>query len=800
MTGLGKELIQGCRLLARNPGVSGAAIFALALGIGANSAIFSVVNAVLLMPLPYPDPDQVIVLRESRPKLGVEQTHVAPVEFMEWRRQSQSFSQMSALLYEHFSLTGVDEPERLAALRVAENFFPLLGMKPLIGRAFHPDEHHPGRDQVVMIGHSLWQRRFGADAGILGKTITVNGSPHTVVGILSPEFEFMSVDFDVYVPLSFKSEDDAALRVHRLEVLGRLRTGRSIEQARAEMEVIAGRLERENPAGSTGHRLYLAPLHAEIVSEVKPKLLVLFGAVGFVLLIACANIANLLLARASARSREMAVRTALGAGRGRIIRQLLTESVVLSGAGGLLGLALAAWGIRALAAFMPEDTPRLNLIGLSWSVVGFTLLVSFATGILFGLAPALRGSRSDVVQALREGGRGATPGARHHRLRSVLVVSEIALSLMLLAGAGLMIDTFRHLSTQNPGFRPAGILTMQMALTGPEFAGGEQHIAFYRQVLDRVRAMPGVESAATTTRLPLASYGIYTFSIEGAPITSGPPPVADVRCVSPKFFQVLGVPLLSGRELSDSDGESATPVAVINQKMARRYWPNQNPIGKRLIFGRVKSKGWITVVGVIGDIKVRSDPPDEIYVPFPQMPLGVLSLLIRTQGDPMLLARAVRDEVWRVNRNQPIHSIRTMEQVLKSAVAGERVTMVLLGSFAALAVIMAALGIYGVVSHSVTMRRHEIGLRMALGAQTSDVLRQIMKHALGLTLAGIAGGIAGAFTVRNVLAAVLYGVSATDPLILTIVSLLLALVAMIASYIPARRATAVDPMIALRHE
>jgi putative ABC transport system permease protein len=808
METLWQDLRYGFRMLARNPGFTVVAVLTLALGIGANTAIFSVVNAVLLRPLPYHDPESLVMVWETDSNRNVNEEWVSPPNFLDWSSQNRVFQHMAAFTVRSFNLSGVEEPQRLEGYRVSASLFPLLGVEPALGRAFQSDEDRFGGLRVVLLSHGLWQRRFGADPQVIGRTLTLNDESVTIMGVMPPGFSFPGREADLWVPMAFTATDKSTRGGHYLRVVGRLQPGITLDQAQAEMNTIARRLEREYPASNTGAGVNLVSLHEAVVSDVQPTLLVLLGAVGFMLLIVCANIANMLLARAVMREKEIAIRTALGAGRRRIVRQLLTENLLLALLGGVVGLLLALWGLDLLLLLNPGTIPRLEETSIDTQVLGFALGISLLTGIVFGSVPAMRVSSPDLNETLKEGGRRPA-GASRHRLRSFLVLSEVALTLVLLIGAGLMINSFLRLQSIDPGFNPDNLLTMRVDLPGSKYAALHQRSMFYEQVLRNVESLPGVRSAGVISRLPLASQGgSVGLTIEGqlAP-RAGEEQGANYRVISPSYFRTMGTPLLKGRDFSEQDTREAPRVVMINQAMARRYWPDKDPIGKRLKLGRVSSNNpWLTVVGVVGDLRqfeLSTKPRPEIYLPYAQLHMfwaAPRALVVRTASDPMGVVAVVRGEIWAVDEDQPVSNIMSMEQVISESVAKPRLYSVLMGLFGAVALVLAAIGIYGVISYTVSQRTHEIGIRMALGAQPRDIFRLVVGQGMGLVLIGVGIGLAASLALTRFLESMLFGVSATDPATFAGVTLLLAAVALLACYIPARRATKVDPLIALRYE
>jgi putative ABC transport system permease protein len=805
---LWQDLRYGLRMLVKNPGFTIVAVIALALGIGANSAIFSVVNTVLLRPLPYKDPDRLVMVWEDASRHGYPRDTPAAANYIDWRDQNQVFEGMAAIANESFNLTGAGEPERIEGRRVSANLFPLLGVGPQLGRAFLPEEDMPGGSRVVLLSHGLWQRRFGSDMNITGKPLTLNGESHTVVGVMPPDFQFPSPDDELWTPIAFTSEEAANRRRHYLEVIARLKPGVSLEQAQAEMKAIAARLQQQYPDQNTDLGATVTSLHEHVAGDIKPALLVLLGAVGFVLLIACANVANLLLARAAGRQKEIAVCIALGASRMRLIRQFLTESILLAALGGGVGLLLSVWGVNLLKAFIPESISQVQAITIDAKVLIFTLLVSLLTGLIFGLAPATQASNFNLNETLKEGGRDSAAGSRGNRIRGVLVIAEVAVSLILLIGAGLLINSFLRLRNVDPGFRADKLLTMKVVLPEQKYAEHAQRSAFYTELIRRIETLPGVKSAAVTTNLPLYRQGnSITVSIEGRPDPGpGKKPNVITRVISPRYFSTMGIPLLQGRQINEQDRINTPAVAVISETMARRFWPGEDPLGKRITPGPLNSppEDWITVIGVVKDVRqfeLVMDPKPQMYLSYEQADFfEPRDLVVSTDVEPLGLAATVRGAVWAIDKDQPVSNIRTMEEILSESVARQRFSMLLLGIFATLALVLAAVGIYGVMSYSVAQRTHEIGIRMALGAQKSDVLKLTVGHGLKLVLIGVVIGLVAAFILTRVMSSLLFGISATDPTTFITISLVLISVALLASYIPARRATKVDPMIALRYE
>jgi putative ABC transport system permease protein len=814
MSTLLQDLRYGMRTLWRSPGFTLIAVLSLALGIGANTAIFSLVNTVLLRPLAFHEPEQLAIIWEDASFAGFPRNTPAPANYVDWKTQSQSFADMAALRFRTYNITGDGTPERVDARGVTANFFPLLGVQPIIGRTFTPDDDKPEASKVVLLSYSLWQSRYGGETSLMGRDILLNGEKHTVIGVLPPRFQFMDREVELWTPMAFTAQQLANRGSHYLTVVGRMKPGVSLTEARADIQRVMQVIARNHPEASFNGKVgsVVVSLQDELTGDVQRPLIVLLVAVGFVLLIACANIANLLLARAAKRQREIAVRTALGAGRWRIVRQLLTESVLLAALGGVLGLVFASWSFTFLQQLIPEGMSTATQLQIDPRVLGFTLLVTMLTGVIFGLAPALQAARVDLHDALKQGGRSsAVAGGK--RLRSAMVVLEVALALVLLVGAGLLIQTFFKLLNQYSGLRPEQVLTLVTELPLSKYDERAARAAFYDQVLTRVRSLPGVVSAGYTTAVPLTwKGGTSGFVIEGRQleqmIASGQAFDANHREVSADYLKTIGIPLRRGRYIEEPDNAQAAPVVVINETMAREYWPNEDPLGKRLKLGDPDSNiPWVTVVGVVGD--VRQMGPDapikaEMYFPHsqpnPQDFYAPRALVIRTSVEPTSLAPAVRSEIQAVDPEQPISNVRTLNEILGEETAARRIGMLLLGAFAGLALLLATLGIYGVLSYFVVQHTPEIGVRLALGAQRRDVLRLILKKGMGLTLAGVGLGALAALALTRLMVSLLYGVSASDPLTLIGVALLLTSVALVACLIPARRAMKVDPMVALRYE
>jgi putative ABC transport system permease protein len=804
-------------MIRKSPGFSFAAVLALALGIGATSAIFSVINAIVLRPLPFNDPERLVAVWESAPDRDVREIPISYANFRDWAEQNTSFEHMAAYIFAGVNFNEGTSPERIAGLRVSASLFPLLKTGAAHGRVFSAEEDTAADSRVVVLSHRLWERRFGMDPNIVGRAVTLDGKPHTVIGVMPRSFQFpvgfsynnrtYNDPIEVYMPIgSIVSQLDRGSR--SAFAIARLNSSATFERAQTDIETIQARLQEQYPDANPGIGAMIVPLHEQTVSHLRTALAVLFVAVAFVLLIACVNVANLLLARSAARQKEMAIRSALGASRARIIRQLITESILLALVGGVAGLLLALWGGDALMAIGPENIPRAGEVSIDAGVIAFTAGVSLLTGLLFGLAPALQASKPNLNEMLKEGGRSSSGGARKTSLLNALVVVEIAMSLVLLIGAGLMLKSFYNLYQVESGFNPENVIRMRVSLSGANYAEPEALVAFQQRAIENIRSLPGVEYAAATNMLPLdGNFSIGDFFIEGRPIPrSGEEMMAGRSVVSSDYFRALGITLLSGREFNDRDSASSTPVAIINRGLANQYFPGEDPLGKRIAVEEVEDREqppWITIVGVVADAKrfgLDSDAMAEIFLPFLQDPQPNMTLVARTSSDPTGLAGAIKDQILLIDKDQPVYAVQTMKQLLSESVSRERFNMTLLAVFAAVALVLAAVGVYGVMSYSVAERRHEIGIRMALGASSSDVLGMILKQSAVLAFAGLGIGIFAAVMLTRLMTGLLYEVSATDGATFAVVSALLAGVALAATYIPARRATRIDPMIALRHE
>src|SRR5262245_2822672 len=804
------DLSFGARMLRKNLGFTMIAGITLALGIGANAAIFSVVNAVLQRPLPYKDPQRLVMIfgtRSSAQDLPIGR------EFNDLRRENHVFEHVAAFGSQSLNMTGSGEPELLGNVTISPNLFTLLGREPIHGRAFLPEEEQWGNHRVVILSHNLWQRRFGSDPQVIGRTITLNDEPYIIAGVAPPDFQFPNRGVwqawfpsrvDIYTPLALTPEQMNSRRYPSHAVVARLKPQFSIDQAQAEMSGFAERLRQQYPATNRDKGIRVVAFHQQVVGRAKLPLLVLLGAVGFVLLIGCANVANLLLVRAAARQKEIAIRVALGAGRWRVIRQLLTESVLLAILSGSFALLLALWAVNLLQKIIPADLPRADQIGIDARVFGFTLLISLLTSVVFGLVPAIQASRCSVNEMLKEGGR-CSGGTGQHHFRNLLVVSEVALALVLLTGAGLMLRSFVRLISVDPGLDPQNVLTLGINLPGDKYRGPHRGV-FFQQVLERLRAQPGILAASAVWPLPLSGMDdTIGFRIEGQPPpTSNEWPGAGPRPIGTDYFKVMKIPLKKGRVFTGNDSGTAAPVVIINEEMARQYFPNQDPISRRLMFNDGQST-WREIVGVVGDVRhmaLDRGLRPEIYWPITHyhLPMSAMTLVVRTNGDPLDFVAAVRNQVHAIDKDRSITNIQTMEEILARSISQRRFNLLLLAVFAGLALLLAGVGIYGVMSYLVAQRRHEIGVRMALGAQSRDVLVLVVGQGMALTLTGVVIGLIAAFGLTRLIKNLLFSVSTTDSMTFSMIALLLAGIAMFACYIPARRATKVDPLLALRCE
>jgi predicted permease len=804
------DLRYALRTLARSPAYTAVAIVVLALGIGANTAMFSVVHAVLLSSLPYAKPDRLVMLWMRFTGIGVpkDQNWVSAPEFTDLRQHSQAFSHLAAIDGESFNIRVGDRPERVEGAAVSPSLFPLLGVQPMLGRAFRPEEETPGRDNVALVSYGLWRRRFASDPNLPGKTLTLNGRSFQIAGVMPQGFRYPA-DADLWTPLAFPPQDPSSRGNHGLLVVARIRDGISFAAARADMERVSQRIIDGAPAypyTRFGFRVLMNPLLEEEVGDIRPALVILMGAVAFVLLIACSNVANLVLARASGREREFAIRTALGAGWVRLVRQLLTESLVLAIAGAVAGLLLAKWSLLVLTRLAVDVLPRMTQVELNLPVLGFTMLVALLTGVAFGLWPALHASGGFKPQSLKEGGRGGTSGGARQRLRGALVVAEVSLSLILLAGAGLLIRSFLSLQKVDPGFRPGNVLTMRISLPQTRYGDPAKIRNFYGELSRRIRELHGVEAVGAISGLPLSGNGwsgTTTVDSQSVPADRRSPE-ADRRPVTPGLFQALGIGLVRGRYFEERDSENALPVAIIDETMAETFWPGGDPIGKRLKPGGLASTSpWRTIVGVVRHVRYRTlEAPSRVqfYWPEAQNPSGSLSLAIRTANDPRSLAGPIERLVLAIDPEQPVYAVRTMDELMENSMARRRLSMLLLSVFAALALVLAAVGIYGVISYSVAQRTQELGIRMALGASRVQVLRMVLGQSLGLVLAGVVLGLAGGILLTRFMAGLLFHVRASDPATFAAVALMLLAAGLVAALVPARRATLIQPIEALRQE
>ena len=789
------------RQLLKSPGFSIITICTLALGIGANTAIFSVVNAVLLRPLPYSNSEQLVAVYEKRVTLGRERNAVSAPDFIDWRAQNSVFQNLAAYASWSANETTGAEPQRLAGTLASADLFATLGVSPALGRTYTAEEDLPGTPRVVVLSHALWQRRFNADPSIIGDSIALNGHNYNIIGVMPRGFQFPDKQTEFWTPLAIDPADSGNRAQHGLSVVGRLKPGVPLEKAHAEMVGIAGRLEQQYQV-NTGHSVNLFPLQAEIVGPIRPALLVLLGAVAVILLIATVNVANLLLVRLAGRQREISIRTALGASRSRIVGQFLTESVFLSLLGGICGLLLAVWGTDLLIAISPPDTPRLEEVNVDGRVLGFALAISLLPSFLFGLLPLLQLSRSGLSNGLKEGDRSGGSDARTRRMHGSLVIAEVACAVVLLIGSGLLLKSFVRLREINFGLNTANIVTAQISLPRAKYGEPQQQAAFTGDVLRRLATAPGITSAGAIVSLPLGGpTASRYFSVEGRPPTRpGEGLNAQFNIASPGYFETVGIPLLRGRLFSERDAMGRPESALINEALARKFFPNEDAVGKRI---RIGEQPWHTIVGIVGNVRqtgLHVDPAPEIYFSLLQDPLPFMALVARSPRESASVAADLRAVVRSIDREQPLFDVKSMEEVVSASVGPRRLTMLLLAGFAFLAILLAGIGIYGVISYMVARRTHEIGIRMALGAQSRDVVRLIVGHGFVLTMIGIAIGLTLSLGITRLLSTLLFGVSSTDPSIFLAVCLLFAAVAVIAGYVPGRKATKVDPMIALRFE
>ena len=820
MGSLFKDIRYGFRGLLKHPGFTRVAVITLALGIGANSSIFTVVNAVLLRPLPFAAPEELVFIWQTHPfgkRIGVEQLPGSNADFLDWQEQSNLFEGMSMIESWGGNLTGGDTPEHIDGAKISVNLFSLLRAQPMLGSDFNLEHAQPGNEHAVILSHSLWQRRFGSDANVVGRQIQIDGQPFTVQGVMGPGFVFPKdvglpnyfsfAETEMWLPIALTAGQRANRGSHHIAVIARLKPDATLEQAQSQLAGIAKHVEERNPEQSKDWGTSVNLVHEQVVGTSRRAILILLGAVAFVLLIACANVANLLLARSTSRQKEIAIRTALGAGRARIVRQLLTESLLLSLAGGAIGLILASWGVRLLLVFSSGRLPRIAEIHVDKRVLWFTFAVSLLTGLFFGLVPALQVSKTDLNESLKESGRSAMGGRHRQRARNLLVVSEVALSLVLLVGAGLLAKSFLRLQNVNTGFTPDHLLTATLELPRAKYQDDVLMSQFFRQVVERAGGLPGVEAAGAISQLPLSGKEeLDGFSIEGRtdPTETSLIQTADFRVITPDYFRAMRIPLLKGRLFNEQDRASTTYSAIIDESFARRFFPGEDPLGKRINEdGSRNEHGFAVIVGVVGGVKhtdVKTEPRPTMYVPAEQSPWETMTLVVRSSGDPTALAAALRDEVAAVDKDQPLSEIDIMEQLFAKAVAPQRFNLMLVGIFAALALTLATVGVYGVIAYSVTQRAQEMGVRLALGANSRDILRLVIGQAMRVSLLGVGLGLVAAVGLTRVMSSLLFEVSSTDPVVFVGLAVVLIAVTLVASYIPARRATKVDPLVALRYE
>jgi putative ABC transport system permease protein len=806
-----KDLRFGARGLLKRPTFTAIVILTLALGIGATTAIFSVVNTVILRPLPYQNAERIVAIEEF--VLGGQKSQVTPANFLDWRAQNRVFEHLAAIHTRQANLNLSDQAERVDIAITSADFFSVFGVEPLRGRLFLPGDEQAGHAPVAVISNTLWQRNFGGDPQLVGKTISLDGKSYVVVGIAPPGFNYPDKTEAWLPPLRLAPELNERMDVTQVRGLGflsavaLLKPGVSLSQAASEMDTITSRLRQQYP--DTNNRRFdrVVSLHKHLVGNTTTMLWLLFGAVGFVLLIACANVANLLLARSASRQKEMAIREALGASRWRVMQQVLTESILIALAGGALGLGLAWWSVALIVKLLPQDFPRAGDISVDWRVLGFTLGASVLTGILFGLAPAIQLSGVETQESLKESGRGTAGSRRRNRLRNLLIVSEVALSVVLLAGAGLLFRTFMQLQSVDSGFDPQKVLTVRLAPSGPHYKTDADYSTFFAQVLQRIGSIPGVRSAGLINTLPLDKGPTASFRIEGRPpVTPDKWPSANYRSISPDYFRTMKTPMIEGRGFTEQDNDQSSRVIIINQALARENFANEDPLGKRINFGGIENNGqpvWWEIIGVAADVRsleLREEASPDLYFTYRQDVFAGMNVVVRTAVEPQSVASAVRFAVAEVDRNTPVSDIKTMEHVVSESVTQPRFNLFVLAVFGFIALFLSAAGIYAVTAYSVAQRTHEVGIRMALGAQRIDVLKLIVGAGMSLITGGIIIGLAASIVLTRMLKSLLFGVSATDPLTFAAITFALAGVAFLACYIPARRATKVDPLVALRYE
>jgi putative ABC transport system permease protein len=798
-----QDLKYAVRTFLQKPGFTLLAIVALALAIGASSAMFSVVNAVILKPLDFDDSENVVVVWESAPKLGFEIFSTAPANFVDWAAQAKSFEAMAAIQGTQFTLTGFEAAERVPGLLVSADFFKLVRTHAFIGRTLQPEDAVPGKNKVVVVSYGFWNRRLGKDVSATSKKLQLGGESYDIVGVMPERFRYPAFTPDIWAPLDLTGEQPRG--GHFVITLGRLKPGASLESAGAEMKTIAAALAKAYPRTNENWTTKVVNLHADIIKDLQQSLYILFGAVGFVLLIACANVANLLLARGADRAREIAVRTAMGAQRGRVIRQLLTESVLLSMVGGVAGIGFAYVALSTVVAMAPPNLPRIHETTIDRTVLGFSLLISLVTGIVFGIVPALQISTANLTDALKEATRGSS--ARRYWTRHLLVIAEVALTIVVLIGAGLMIRSLGNLSGVNPGFDPQHVLTAQFNLPAVRYKTGEEQIAFIDRVLDRISALPGVTQVGTNSFLPLAGGGfVISYTIQGRPpIRPQDEPSASMRFISPNYFAAIKAPVIQGRGFTSQDRQNSPLVIIVNEAFVRREFPHEDPINKQMSIGYGNGQGNPprTIVGVVKDMKINSvgeEVEPQYYVPFAQLPFSNVALAVRTSGDPAQLTAALRNVMKELDPDIAVFNLRPFEEVISTSLSQSRFNAGLLGAFAGIAMFLACFGVYGVMSYSVNQRTRELGIRMALGQERSSVLKMIIMQALGLSGIGVLCGLIGAAVLTRLMRTMLFGVDPADPQTFILVAVSLVIVAVGAGYLPARRATQVDPLVALRHE
>lgn len=815
MKGLFRDVRYASRFLLRQKGFTAVVIITFALGIGATSTVFTILNALLIRPLPYRDPDRIAIVWESWAQKGLNQIPVLNPDFLYWRENAAAFEVLAAFQNKDFNLTGRDDPERVSGARVSDGFFRTLGVGPSLGRSFQPEDDRTGNDRVVIISHRLWQRRFGSDPEILDTQITLNDESFTIIGVMPRDFRFsvqwsmaglIFPNVELWVPLALSSAEMASRSGHDLTVVGRLKDGITIEQAQADMDRVVGGLQKEQPEFNSGIGASVIPLHSQLVGDVRPSLLVLSGAVALVLLIACANVANLLLSRAATRQKEVAIRAALGATHGRLVGHLLTETVLLALTGGGFGLVLAVWATGVFVAISPTELGRANAISVDMSVVGFTFCVSVLTGTVFGLAPSWQASSTNLSAMLKPGFGGGSSRPVRRKLRSILVVTQTAVLVVLLISTGLVVRSFIRLQSVDPGFDPDNISTAGLSLPASRYPQASQQARFFTNVLTEIESLPGTQAAALASNLPFEESWEILFTVEGQePASVRETPVASSHAISPNYLNLMGIALVKGRSFTQQDTETSDKVVIVDENLAQRYWPGDNPINKRIRRGAWQSSTpWLTVVGVVKSVRqygLDKDPKPEIYLPYQQNPRATMSVLLKSDISlPEHFATAIRQAVQTVDKNQPIYSVRTMRQIISDSTAPKRFSLVTFGVFALIALILASVGMYGVVSYYAAQRTQEMGLRMALGARPADILKLVVGHGLRLALAGIAVGVIASIAATRVLSSLLYGVRATDPAVFLGVTALLIGVALLASYVPARRASRTDPLLVIRYE